>query len=91
MYPRLVYKSASIYMLVETPEAHAQAINGEWFDSVPEALEGKKPAKVEAEQDDNSPPTRAELEAKATELGLKFDGRTSDAKLGKLIDEALKD
>ena len=33
---------------------------------------------------------RAELEAKATELGLKFDGRTTDAKLLAKIDEALK-
>ena len=33
--------------------------------------------------------TREELEAKATELGLKFDGRTSDKKLLERIDEAL--
>lgn len=38
---------------------------------------------------DNAPPTRAELEAKATELGLKFDGRTSDRKLLAAIDAAL--
>jgi len=40
--------------------------------------------------DDKSPPTRAEMEQKATELGLKFDGRTTDQKLAKLIEEALK-
>lgn len=34
---------------------------------------------------DNAPPTRAELEQKAKELGIKFDGRTSDKKLGELI------
>ena len=39
---------------------------------------------------DNAPPTRAELEAKATELGLKFDGRTTDRKLLAAIDAALK-
>lgn len=41
------------------------------------------------ESDDDSTPTREELEAKATELGLKFDGRTSDAGLLKKIDAAL--
>ena len=44
---------------------------------------------VEAEPDDNSPVTREELELKATELGIKFDGRTSDAGLLKKIDAAL--
>jgi len=38
---------------------------------------------------DNAPPTRAELEAKATQLALKFDGRTSDKKLGQLITKKL--
>ena len=36
---------------------------------------------------DELAPTRAELEEKATELGIKFDGRTTDAKLSKLIAE----
>ena len=35
-------------------------------------------------------PTRAELEQKANELGLKFDGRTSDKKLGDLIAATLE-
>lgn len=35
-------------------------------------------------------PTRAELEAKATELGIKFDGRTGDKKLGDQIAAALE-
>lgn len=39
---------------------------------------------------DNTAPTRAELEQQATELEIKFDGRTTDAKLAKLIEEALK-
>jgi hypothetical protein len=36
------------------------------------------------------PPTRSELETKATELNLKFDGRTPDKKLFKMIEESLK-
>lgn len=39
--------------------------------------------------EDESPATRPELEAKATELGLKFDGRTGDKKLSAMISEAL--
>lgn len=38
---------------------------------------------------EDAPPTRAELETKATELGIKFDGRTKDKKLGQLIQDAL--
>lgn len=38
---------------------------------------------------DDAPVTRAELEAKANELGVKFDGRTSDAKLLAKIDAAI--
>ena len=41
------------------------------------------------EIDDNAPPTRIELVAKATELGLKFSKRTSDEKLLDMITEAL--
>lgn len=38
---------------------------------------------------DDSAPTRAELEAKAKELGIRFDGRTKDKKLGQLIQDRL--
>lgn len=36
-------------------------------------------------------PTREELEAKATELGIRFDGRTKDKKLGQLIQDRLSE
>ena len=36
-----------------------------------------------------SAPTREEMSAKARELGIKFDGRTSDKKLSSLIATAL--
>lgn len=63
-----------------------------WFSSLPEAIDSKKAAPVlEAkESDDTAPPTRHELEEKATELGIKFDGRFSDKKISQLIEEALK-
>ena len=44
---------------------------------------------VVAIPDENAPPTREELEAKAKELGIRFDGRTGDKKLGQLIQDRL--
>jgi len=44
---------------------------------------------VETAPEDDAAPTRAELEAKATELGIRFDGRTKDKKLGQLIQDRL--
>lgn len=66
-----------------------------WVATYAELVEPKiesKATEPEPEQiaSDDLPPTREEIEAKATELGLKFDGRTSDAKLLERIDEALK-
>jgi hypothetical protein len=43
-----------------------------------------------AEPADDAPPTRAELEAKATELGVAFDGRWGDKRLSAAIAAALK-
>lgn len=39
---------------------------------------------------DEAPPTREELEQMAKELGIKFDGRTSDKKLIALIGEKVE-
>ena len=44
---------------------------------------------VETAPEDDAAPTRAELEAKAKELGIRFDGRTGDKKLGQLIQDRL--
>ena len=41
--------------------------------------------------DSDAPPTREEMSAKARDLGIKFDGRTSDKKLSLLIATALGD
>ncbi len=41
--------------------------------------------------EDDASPTREELEAKATELGIRFDGRTKDKKLGQLIQDRLSE
>jgi len=61
-------------LLAEQAAAAAQAQAVEVVDTAPE---------------DDAAPTRAELEAKATELGIRFDGRTKDKKLGQLIQDRL--
>jgi hypothetical protein len=68
-----------------------------WFPSYEEAAAGKiagnasKAADpVEEAIDDKSAPTRDELETKAKELGVSFNGRTSDKKLAERIAEALE-
>jgi hypothetical protein len=48
------------------------------------------PAAPEVPEDDDAPPTRAELQAQATKLGIKFDGRTSDKTLLAKIDAAMR-
>lgn len=68
-----------------------------WFPSYEEAVAGKVAGKatkaaapVEDAVDEVSAPTRDELEAKAKELGVSFNGRTSDKKLAERIAEALE-
>lgn len=66
----------------------ASAIADGWVKTLAETV---KPVQEEpVEPEDNSPPSREELELKATDLGIKFDGRTSDKKLLALIEDALK-
>ena len=64
----------------------ADTLAAGWFLTTPEA---KAAHEAPAEPKEDSKPTREELEQKATELGLKFDGRTSDRKLSDLIDAKL--
>lgn len=88
-FPRLVYKLSGKhqrqggtfdYFQVNDESEYKAAISGGWLNSLDES---------EVESNDNLPPTREELETKAKELGLKFDGRTSDAKLNTMIETAL--
>lgn len=68
-----------------------------WFPSYEEAAAGKRAAAIidaaeafEDAIDEVSPPTRDELETKAKELGVSFNGRTSDKKLAERIASALE-
>ena len=81
---------------VADQEALEQAIADGWHVSLPAAVEAWRSPPVRAippltpePVDDNAPPTRAEMEQKARELGIKFDGRTSDKTLLRKIEEAL--
>lgn len=99
--PTIVYKASGPhqrlggtfdYKGVNTQEEFDAAIEAGWYPTLDEAvatklLQGAGTAQLPS---NDAPPTRAELEQKATELGLKFDGRTSDKKLGEMIAEALK-
>jgi hypothetical protein len=91
------------HKLVEDETEFDAALTDGWFPSLPEAIEGKLDAQEVMQEpskdadlgqgqgsDDNMPPTRPELEAKATELGIKFNDKTSDKKLGDLIKATLE-
>lgn len=96
-FPRWVHGPGKQTKLVGSLEEHAKALKTDWYDTV-----GEVPAeapKAEATlpdyadhdvPDDESLPTRAELEAKAAELGLKYHPNLSDARLAALIQENLE-
>lgn len=98
-YPAFVYKTPGPfthrggthdYVAVNDDADLDQRIAEGWFKTMPEAIDGKAVVVDQKEEiEDNSAPTRAEMEAKAKELGIAFDGRTSDAKLLSKINEAL--
>lgn len=81
--------------VVGDADAEAAALAEGWCTTWPEA-NANHAANVNAAQtaqaaaDAATGPTRAELEQKATELGIKFDGRTSDKKLSDLIAATLE-
>ena len=98
-FPALVYKAEGKYIRphgtydfasVNDQQELEQKLGEGWFDSLEAAIEGEaKKDTSESVWDDSAPPTREELETKATELGIKFDGRYSDKKIAQMIDEAL--
>ena len=102
--PRLVYRCPGPHVgpskatygaeLVSTEEEHSAALAAGWFDSLPEAVDAffapPPPPTEPAPVDDDVPPTREELEAKAAELGIKVDGRWSDRRLMSELTKALE-
>jgi len=100
-FPTLVYKCPGAhqrpggtyaYQGVQDADEHAAALADGWFVTLPEAIEGVAPVVAPAAPASapNAPPTRAELEQKAAELGIKFDGRWGDKKLSDAIADKMK-
>jgi hypothetical protein len=81
---------------VTNQEAFDKALADGWFATLPEAVEvflNPAPARVAVVSEpveDNAPPTRDEMLAKAAEIGLTVDRRWSDKTLANKIIEALE-
>lgn len=102
-FPKFVYRKAKIKredgsafdtLLVANDDDLSDSLMHGWHHDVISALTPQNQLTranddVSAVPADDVPPTRAELELKAVELGIKFDGRTTDRKLGVLISEVL--
>ena len=95
-------KSSYRYVSVNSLEEHDAYLAQGWSTSADLAIDRANaptpapapasvptPASASAVPEDNAPPTRAELEAKAREIGLRFDGRTSDRTLLRRITQAI--
>lgn len=76
-WPKAMFKGDESRVVQEADFAQVKADG--WFLTMEEAA---NPPVSDA------PPTRDELEEKARDLGIKFDGRTSDKKLAAAIADA---
>jgi len=98
-FPRLVFHNNGPHQRPGGSYNHAPvenqadmdaAIKAGWFATLPEAIEFKPViVPVAVPPADDAPPTRAELEAKAKELGIEFSPNIGDKKLGERIQAAL--
>lgn len=78
------------YVAVQDEEQLHARLKEDWSVSLLEAVaHANCPNEDVDDQEEDHPATREELEVKAKELGIKFDGRTSDASLLKKIEEAV--
>ena len=77
-------KSYNFKQAVDKPAYDALLADG-WHGTYAEASSLVEKEDQPEAQDAIAAPTRSELEQKARELGIKFDGRTRDAKLAALI------
>ena len=94
-FPTIVYKCPGAHACTGGTYAYlgaadeaelGRALSSGWFRTLPEAMAGDHD-----ELPDNSAPTREEMEAKAVELGIKFDGRTTDKSLAEKIEYMLNE
>jgi hypothetical protein len=102
-FPRMIYRAGGTEeihggrfetrIVNDVDEQDAALIDG-WSLTTDAAAIAAKPLPVETAlvgPDDNAPPTRAELEQKASELGIEFSPRLGDAKLAERIAEKMKE
>lgn len=97
-FPKMVYRAGGTEEIhggrFETRIVHsideqdAALIDG-WSLTTDAAIIAARPVEIALPKDDDAPPTRAELEAKAAELGIEFSPRIGDAKLAERITEKL--
>ena len=96
-FPTLVYKGKGPHSRAggtydyaaanDQTDLDAKLADG-WFATLPEAIDSHDNPAV-AKTKDTAPPTRAELETKAKELGIQFGKKTTDAELGASITKVL--
>lgn len=93
-FPRMIYQMGEKftlpngsfdYEIVQDQDALDVMLANGWYLTTCEA----KAASEKPAEPIEKPLTREEIEAKASALGIQFDGRTSDAKLLAKIDVAL--
>lgn len=95
-FPTLVYKGEGQHSRAggtydfaaanDQEDLDAKLADG-WFTTLPEAIDAHDNPAIA--KPDNTPPTRAELETKAKELGILFGKKTTDVELGASITKAL--
>lgn len=102
-YPRFVFRCPGPHaraggtydqVIVRSEDEAAEMLADGWSETLPAAIEASEAQKIappatEQSTDDTRPPTRDEMLAKASELGIAVDGRWGDARLLKEIDQAI--
>ncbi len=100
-FPTIVYRTPGphfgppgktyAFLGVANEAEMAKALADGWHPTIEQACEppAKAPEVDSGGFADESPPTRAELEQKARELGVSFDGRTTDKRLAERIAAAI--
>jgi hypothetical protein len=98
-FPRMIYRAGGTEeihggrfetrIVQNVDEQDAALIDGWSLTTDAATATASRPAEPATPVDDDAPPTRAELEAKATDLGIEFSPRIGDAKLAERIAEKL--
>lgn len=101
-FPQMLYRAGSALEIdgarfdaqtVADESALSAALADGWHETTGAALDAVQPVEDDKPADvppDDAPVTRAELEQKAGEMGIKFDGRWGDKRLAAAIADALK-